>query len=93
MPIENKNRSAEEDASLAAAEESRQTEWTSKSSDEGNVFGNLTFHFVIRFQSKIQRMPKLEMTIVPKLMSGARRKLMAKKSIEPKRSLHMYGVV
>ena len=40
MPIENKNRSAAEDASLAAAEESRQTEWTSKSLMREMFLGN-----------------------------------------------------
>ena len=40
MPIENKNRTAAEDASLAAAEESRQTEWTSKSLMREMFLGN-----------------------------------------------------
>ncbi len=40
MPIENKNRSAEEDASLQAAEESRQSEWTSKSLMREMFLGN-----------------------------------------------------
>ena len=40
MPIENKNRSAAEDASLAVAEESRQTEWTSKSLMREMFLGN-----------------------------------------------------
>ena len=40
MPIENKNRSAAEDASLQVAEESRQSEWTSKSLMREMFLGN-----------------------------------------------------
>ena len=75
MPIENKNRSAEEDASLAVAEESRQTEWTSKSLMREMFLEILMYLCVIHFLSKIQPMQKLAMTIVPKLMSGARKNI------------------
>ena len=53
MPIENKNRSAAEDASLAVAEESRQTEWTSKSLMREMFLGNFDISLCYPSQNKI----------------------------------------